>query len=142
MSAVPSTSGASSSQSQQTSQSSSTDPFDSLNTNTFIQLLVTEMENQDPMNPMSNSDILQEIGEIRSVDATTQLTTTLNSILTGQNVATAGSLIGRNITGTDSSGNNVTGTVSSVSLANGTATLNVGSQSVPLSNVTQILPQQ
>jgi len=142
MSAVSSTSGASSSQSQQASQASSTDPFNSLNTNTFIQLLVTEMENQDPMNPMSNSDILQEIGEIRSVDATTQLTTTLNSVLAGQSVATASSLIGRNINGMDAQGNTVSGTVSSVSLANGTATLSVGSQSVPLSNVTQILPQQ
>ena len=125
-------------QTQQNSQSSTTDPFQSLSTSSFVQLLVTELQNQDPTQPMDNSQILQEIGAIRSVDATTQLTSTLNSVLMGQNVATAGSLIGWNINGVDNSGNSVNGTVNSVSLSNGVATLNVGTQAVSLSNVTQI----
>jgi flagellar basal-body rod modification protein FlgD len=122
----------------QNSQSSTSDPFQSLTTSSFVQLLVTELQNQDPTQPMDNSQILQEIGEIRSVDATTQLTNTLNSVLMGQNVATAGSLIGWNIQGMDNSGNSVNGTVNSVSLSGGVATLNVGTQAVSLSNVTQI----
>ncbi len=59
-------------------------------------------------------------------------------MLLGQNVATAGNLIGRSVQGQDASGNPVSGTVSSVSIANGTATLNVGTSTMPLSNVTQI----
>ncbi|MGO8750536.1 MAG: flagellar hook capping FlgD N-terminal domain-containing protein [Thermoguttaceae bacterium] len=124
----------------QSSQSSTSDPFQSLNTSSFVQLLVTELQNQDPTQPMDNSQILEEIGAIRSVDATTQLTNTLNSVLMGQNVATAGSLIGWNIQGVDNSGNSVNGTVNSVSLNGGVATLNVGTQAVSLSNVTQITP--
>jgi hypothetical protein len=81
---------------------------------------------------------MQEVGQIQSIQATQQLTTTLQSVLLGQNVATAGNLIGRAVQGKDASGNPVSGTVSSVSIANGTATLNVGNSSMPLSNVTQI----
>ena len=44
---------------------------------------------------------MQEVGQIQSIQATEQLTTTLQSVLLGQNVATAGNLIGRSVSGTD-----------------------------------------
>jgi flagellar basal-body rod modification protein FlgD len=102
-------------------------------------MLVAELQHQDPTQPITNSDLMQEVGQIQSIQSTQQLTTTLQSVLLGQNVATAGNLIGRSVKGQDSSGNPVAGTVSSVSIANGTATLNVGNSSMPISNVTQIV---
>jgi flagellar basal-body rod modification protein FlgD len=101
-------------------------------------MLVAELQNQDPTQPVTNADLMQEVGQIQSIQATEQLTTTLQSVLLGQNVATAGNLIGRSVSGTDASGNAVSGTVSSVSISNGSATLNVGNSTMPLSNVTQI----
>jgi len=106
----------------------------------FTKMLVAELKNQDPMEPMKNSDMLQQISQIRAISANDQLTTTLQSVLLGQNVATAGNLISRSVTGLDSNGQRVTGTVSSVSIANGGAVLNVGSSTIDLKNVTQISP--
>lgn len=119
-----------------------TNSLTSLTSQDFTNMLVAELQNQDPTQPVTNSDLMQEVGQIQSIQATQQLTTTLQSVLLGQNVATAGNLIGRSVQGQDANGNPVSGTVSSVSIANGTATLNVGSSSMPLSNVTQITTAQ
>jgi flagellar basal-body rod modification protein FlgD len=113
-------------------------PLSSLSTTDFTKMLVAELQNQDPTNPVTNSELMQEVSQIRSIQATDQLTTTLHSVLLGQSVATAGNLIGRTVQGKDALGNDVSGAVSSVSITDGSTTLNVGQSSLPLSNVTQI----
>jgi flagellar basal-body rod modification protein FlgD len=132
--------------SSSSSSSSSTNPtgtnaFDSLNVQDFINMLVAELQNQDPTQPVDNSEILNEVSQIRSIESNDQLTTTLQSVLLGQNVATGGSLINQTITGTDAAGNSVTGQVSSISIANGTVTLNLSdNDTITLSNVTGVSP--
>jgi flagellar basal-body rod modification protein FlgD len=101
-------------------------------------MLVAELQNQDPTQPVTNSELMEEVGQIQTIQSTQQLTTTLQAVLMGQNVATAGNLIGRAVQGTDANGNAVSGNVSSVSIANGAATLNVGNTTLPLANVTQV----
>ena len=119
---------------------SSTSALENLSTQDFTNMLVAELQNQDPTQPITNSDLMQQVGQIQSIQTTQQLNTTLQSVLLGQSVATAGNLIGRTVQGTDASGNAVNGTVGSVSISNGNATLNVGTSTMPLSNVTQISP--
>ena len=125
-----------------TSSSSSayTDRMQSIGVQDFTKMLVAELKNQDPMEPMKNSDMLQQISQIRAIASNDQLSTTLQSVLLGQNVATAGNLIGRSVTGLDGNGNRLTGKVSSVSISGGSAVLNVGSSTIDLKNVTQISP--
>ncbi len=47
------------------------------------------MQNQDPMNPMDNSQMLQQISQIREIGSTNQLTETLTSFATGQGLTMA-----------------------------------------------------
>jgi flagellar basal-body rod modification protein FlgD len=126
--------------SQSSAQSTNHDAYKSLDLNTFMKLLVTEMSNQDPLDPMNNQEILQQISQIRSIEASDRLTTTLDSVLLGQNVATAGSMLGRTITGLDDGGAEVSGRVDRVSIAGGEAKLYVGDRAVSLNNVSGILP--
>lgn len=121
-------------------QAPNSDAFEKLDLNKFVELLVAEMQAQDPLNPMSNEEILSQISQIRSIAATTRLTSTLDGVLLGQNIATASSLIGRRITGLDADGGKVTGTVERVTVEGGTATLHIGQQRVALKNVAEILP--
>ena len=51
--------------------------------NTFLKLMITELQQQDPLNPMDNKDMLNQIAQIRAVGASDQLTKTLNSVLLG-----------------------------------------------------------
>jgi len=122
------------------SNSTSVDRLQSLTVNDFTKMLVTELQNQDPTQPMSNTDLMNQVSQIQSIDANQQLTSTLQSVALGQSIASAGSLIGATVTGTDSNGKTVTGTVNSASISNGSALLNVGTSTIALTSVTQISP--
>src|SRR5436190_20395781 len=86
----------SSSSSSGTSTNGALDGFDADN---FLKLLMTELQQQDPLNPMDNSQMLQQIGQIRSVEATDKMTKTLDSIVLSQSINSATAFIGKKITG-------------------------------------------
>jgi flagellar basal-body rod modification protein FlgD len=130
----------SSSSSSATSTSNAADPFANLNLNDFIQMMITELQNQDPTNPMSSGQMLQEITQMGQISTAEQLDTTLTGMETGQNLSNASAMIGMQVEGTDSAGNSVNGTVSSVTISNGSPTLNVGSSTLTLDEITNILP--
>lgn len=126
------------SSSSTSSSSSVADKYENLKVSDFIQLLVAELTNQDPTDPVDNSTILNEISQIKSIQASQGLSDTLKSVLLGTNLATGSSLIGHSVTAKDDSSKSVTGTVDSVTVSNGAVKLKVGSSTVDLSNVTQI----
>jgi len=64
---------------------------------TFMKLLVAQLKNQDPLNPMDNSQMTSQLAQINTVNGIQQLNTTMSSMLT-QNAATqASSMIGRTV---------------------------------------------
>src|SRR5580698_4019988 len=130
----------SSSSSSATSTSNAANPFANLNLNDFIQMMITELQNQDPTSPMSSGAMLQEITQMGQISTSEQLDTTLTGMETGQNLSNASAMIGMQVEGTDSAGNSVNGTVSSVTISNGSPTLNVGSSTLTLDEITNILP--
>ena len=112
----------------------------------FLQLLIAELQNQDPLNPLENSEMLQQISQIRDIGATTQLSETLESVLIGQNMATASSLVGKRIQALSDTAEDVEGTVDSVSLeadendeSQRILRLHVGDQEISLDNIRAIL---
>jgi flagellar basal-body rod modification protein FlgD len=76
MNGTSSSSGASSSTSSTSSTSAS-----SLQ-NTFLQLLVAQLQNQDPTNPMDSSQMTSQLAQINTVSGISQLNTTLSSLST------------------------------------------------------------
>ena len=136
---VGSTGSSSSSSSSSQNSTSVNDPFAKLDMSDFLKLMITEMQNQDPTSPTDTSQIMQEIGQMQSIESTTQLNTTLNALNLTQGLTSASLLINQNIVGIDDKGNNVNGTVSSVVVNNGAAALVVGNSTVQLSNIQQVL---
>jgi len=122
--------------------SAQSDRLNELTPSDFIRMMVAELENQDPMNPASNTDILQQINQIRSITSSDRLTSTIESLSIGQALSTASGLIGKTITGVDSLDQSVTGKVDKVTIENGEAKLFVGSSIVNVGNVTAILQEQ
>jgi flagellar hook assembly protein FlgD len=116
------------------------DAFGSLNLDTFIKLLVVELQNQDPLNPMDNAQILNQISQIRQIESTSRLTSTLDAVRLGQDLATASSMVGRNIMALSDAGELVTGTVEWVSIEMTGPKLHLGDHVVSLGNVSMILP--
>ncbi|MBS0967480.1 flagellar hook assembly protein FlgD [Chimaeribacter arupi] len=64
-----------------TSKSSSTSASTSADLqNNFLTLLVTQLKNQDPTNPMENSELTTQLAQINTVSGIEKLNTTLGSI--------------------------------------------------------------
>jgi flagellar basal-body rod modification protein FlgD len=122
------------------SSTSSTNALTSITPDDFLQMLITQLKNQDPLNPTDSDQILQQISEIDNITATTTLTSSLNNVATDQGFQAASALIGMQVNGVDSSGKPVSGTVDSASFSNGAASLNVGSQTMTLSGISSISP--
>ncbi|WP_118181909.1 flagellar hook assembly protein FlgD [Paraburkholderia phosphatilytica] len=74
---------------------------------TFLQLLVTQLQNQDPTNPMDSSQMTSQLAQIDTVTGVSQLNTSLTSLASqlsaGQN-AQAALLIGSTVLAPSSSG--------------------------------------
>jgi len=122
------------------------DKFSTLQTQDYIKLMVSELQNQDPLNPMDNAQMLQQVSQISAIQSNNSLTSTLNSVLLGNNLASAGSLIGRGIVGLSDKGDDVMGVVDSASIVNGKPYVNVPDSEnegqllqVALSNIKQVL---
>jgi flagellar basal-body rod modification protein FlgD len=82
--------------------------------NQFMTLLVTQMQNQDPLNPMDNSQMTSQLAQLSTVSGIDTLNTTLQSLVSSSQsnqTLQAASMIGQNVL---TPGNTMT-------LANGTA---------------------
>ncbi|MFZ5484331.1 MAG: flagellar hook assembly protein FlgD [Pseudomonadota bacterium] len=66
----------------------------------FLSLLVTQLKNQDPMNPMENAELTSQLAQMSTVEGVNNLNTTMNELLNGfyatQNLQAA-SLIGHQV---------------------------------------------
>ncbi|MEN0109774.1 MAG: flagellar hook capping FlgD N-terminal domain-containing protein [Planctomycetota bacterium] len=96
-----------------------------LDLDVFLELMLEELQNQDPLDPMDNDEMLNTISQIREIAANDRLSETLDSVLLGQNVATATGLIGTEVEGLTDSGRRVTGAVRQVAINDGEPVLDV-----------------
>jgi flagellar hook assembly protein FlgD len=90
-----------------------------VNIDDFLKIMITELQNQDPLNPLENDELIAQISQIRSVGATEKLTETLDSVLLGQNISSATNLIGAEIDALSDDNQQVTGLVERVSVTDG-----------------------
>ena len=114
------------------SGASATATTQGLNYNDFLTLLMAEMKNQDPTQPMDPSQMVSQLATVSEVGQAVQTNTTLSSLLTATSLSQAEQLVGRTLTSADGS---TSGQVASVSVtgAGATATLTNGA-TVSLAN--------
>jgi flagellar basal-body rod modification protein FlgD len=118
-----------------TSSGSATDRFQELDTQAFLRMMIAELQNQDPLNPMDNSKMLEQISQIRAITSNDALTNTVNALRMGQSMATAAGLIGKTVIGLDVIGQEVVGVVDKVAFEDGKPFLFVGNTIVELDKI-------
>jgi flagellar basal-body rod modification protein FlgD len=107
----------------------------------FVKMMITQLQNQDPLNPTDSGQMMQQMSEIGQMQSTTQLQTTLSTLGSQTQIGAASSLLGKKVTGIDATNNTVTGLVSSVQVNSSGVNLLLDSGStLPLSGVTGITP--
>lgn len=94
-----------------------------LGANAFLQLLTTELQNQDPTQPMDDTQSVSQLAQFSALQYQQQLTSSFQSFQSNFGVLQTASLIGKQVTvvSTDASGNtsNITGAVSTIDVQNG-----------------------
>ena len=113
---VPSATDTTSTNSTNSTSSTTSTSNNTVDYNTFLQLLIAEMKNQDPTNPMDTSQYMSQFAQLSTVEQATLTNSKLDSLLSSQALTQADGLIGRNVSFTDTTGAAVTGKIASVSI--------------------------
>jgi flagellar basal-body rod modification protein FlgD len=96
------------------SEASTAEKSATLNYESFLKLLVAQMKNQDPTEPMDSTQYVAQLATFSQVEQTVQSNAKLEQILQSSALSQADSIIGRAITSADG---NTSGTVAEVRLA-------------------------
>ena len=94
-----------------------------LGENAFLKLLTTELANQDPLQPMDDTQSVTQLAQFSALQSQTNLASSFQTFQSNFGVLQASSLIGRNVTVSTPNGSGSTstqtGTVSTIEVQNG-----------------------
>jgi flagellar basal-body rod modification protein FlgD len=94
----------------------------SLGKDDFLKILMTQLQNQDPLNPMQDQDFISQMATFSSLEQMTNLNTSMDNFVkaAGQSqFMQAASMIGKTVTYTDDQNNEMTAAVKAVSFKDG-----------------------
>ncbi|MCC6143159.1 MAG: hypothetical protein IT368_05065 [Candidatus Hydrogenedentes bacterium] len=121
---------------------------DGLGRDAFLELLMEQIRNQDPLEPMDNSDMVAQLAQFSSLEQINNLADGFQTLsnrmeaLTGNvdqlNFITAQGLLNRYVTGVDANGEVIEGRVDSVYLSGSIVVLNINGEKLPMTNVISV----
>lgn len=103
--------------SSSTTSSSSSTASSTLGKDDFLTLLVTQLSNQDPLNPMDDKDMTAQLAQFSSLEQLTNINSgieTLNTTMSQGQLTNAVSYIGKSVTATGYSLSKEDGTISAM----------------------------
>lgn len=112
--------------------------FNELTSEDFVKIMFTELSNQDPLKPNDSNALLQQMSSLRSIESDLALSKKLDAVVSQNQLATAGGLLGKYVTGYTDVFEPAEGIVRSVTQTLDGPVLNlVNGARVPFGNVTQ-----
>src|SRR5687768_200870 len=85
-----------------------------LKTEDFIKMMITELQNKDPMEPAKNQELLPQIIQIGQHQSAKTLQESLKGMVVQNQIGSAASLIGKGVEGLDTNDDPIEGVVTSV----------------------------
>lgn len=106
----------------------------------FLKLLVTQLQNQDPLQPMDNKDLVLQLSQFSTLEQTQNMNENFTAFLGISNMGTAGSMIGKEVAFYDAeNGNEVTkAIVDKVIIKNNEVVLSAGGKEVKMAHILSI----
>jgi len=84
----------------------------SLDSNDFMDLMITQLQNQNPMEPMENTEYIAQMAEFSALEQMQSMNTSINTMY-------AFGLMGKEVTVDNGDGTTITGIVETVTMNNG-----------------------
>ena len=109
-----------------------------LTTQDFLQLLSTELQNQDPLQPMDDTAYLAQMAQFTSLQQVSTLSTTMSQMSSNQQNLAASSYLGQMVTMNTGNNSTVSGLVTGVDLSGTTPHLQVNGTSYPLTSLLSV----
>jgi len=111
----------------------------------FLQLLVAQLRNQDPLQPVKQEDFLAQLAQFSTLEGIEKLNSSFeeqvklqeDALWMGQ-LSQASSLFGRDVTCSGSDGLTHTGSVSSVQISDGGVSVLVDGESISIDRITRV----
>ena len=119
-----------------TSTSATRTPTKTFDSEMFLNLLVTQLRNQDPSSPMDSTQMVQQTSQLASMEQLTSLTKTTTDGYSLQMRSAAANILGKSVSYTDADGVPKTGIASAVSFSGTTPTITVGRDTVSFADLT------
>ena len=130
-------------QSSESSDSSNaaTDAFqNNMGKDQFLELLTTQLKNQNPLEPMDNKQFVSQMAQFSSLEQMNNMNSSLNSFLKFQKISQAGSLVGKKVEVLNSdTGSNITGVIEKANVTGEETTITIDGKKYPLVNIQQII---
>jgi flagellar basal-body rod modification protein FlgD len=105
----------------------------------FLKLFVAQLQHQDPMNPMNDSEFMGQMASFSTLEQVSNLATANEKIASNLTSTSAIGLIGRTVTYMDANDEIHTGTVEKVATTDGKPSLTVaGIDGVDPATITQV----
>jgi len=109
-----------------------------LSADEFLDIMIAELANQNPLEPMENNELMAQMTQIESLNAMNDLVEELALVSDGLGLGSASSLIGKLVYGTAENGVAVQGEVEGLVVENETVKLYVNGYLLPLANVEEV----
>lgn len=130
------------------SYASSLAATDDLGEDAFMQLLVTQLKHQDPLNPAKNEEMIAQLAQFSSLEQLNELNDNILGLAVLQQsnalmdqLTSSSALIGQSVEYLDpQTGSEIWGNVTSVKIVDGLAVLSIDGKDVPLGNVLEVGP--
>ncbi len=106
----------------------------------FLKLLAQQFQSQDPLKPMDDTSFISQMAQFTSLQQTSTMSKTLTSMQASQDVATANSYLGHNVTVDTGNGATDSGDVLAIDTSGSSPKLIVNGNSYDLSAVLRVQP--
>jgi len=97
----------------------------------FLQLLVTQLQHQDPLAPMEDKEFISQMAQFTSLE---QMKNMNNAV----QITQATSYIGKQVTWADSQGTEQTGIVTAIRIVNSEPKVMIGEESIELKKIMSV----
>ncbi len=120
--------------------SSTTNAFAEFSSGEFLQIIFTELTNQDPLAPNETKDLIEQLSTLRSIESETQLVNGFDDLRKQNELTVSSALIGAFVTGLDEFNTPVASFVDSVSITRNGSILNLSDGSrVPIDQIDEVI---